>query len=130
MPKHDTTRRDDNAEPVKLHSHRDLADDGTPRMTRAMEAYITANSSASGRTAESEDSPFNDLDEEQKAAALVRLKEEHARLYGVLFLTDLRGLSLRETGRCLGLDHKTVKRHRAKGVAHIRAWCADERQAG
>lgn len=130
MATQDTNRRDDTAEPVKLHSHRDLADDGAPRMTRAMEAYITASSSMSGRPADGEDSPLADLDEGQKAAALVRLKEEHARLYGVLFLTDLRGLSLRETGRYLGLDHKTVKRHRAKGMAHMRAWCQDERQAG
>ncbi len=129
MTTQDTARRDDTAEPVKLHSHRDLNDAGAPRMTRAMEAYITASSSMSGRPADGEDSPLADLDEERRTIALVRLKEEHARLYGVLFLTDLRGLSLRETGRCLDLDHKTVKRHRAKGIAHLRAWCQDDRQA-
>lgn len=120
----------DKAEPLKLHSHRGLADDGAPRMTRAMEAYITTTSSAPNRTAESEDSPLDDLQDEQQEAALARLQVEHARLYGVIFLTDIRKLSLRETGRHLGLDHKTVKRHRVKGIAHLRAWCTDERHAG
>ncbi len=86
-----------------------------------------ANSADAERAACDE---LGDLDDERQAAALARLQVEHARLYGVLFLTDVRGLSLRETGRYLGMDHKTVRRHRAKGMAHIMAWCADERQAG
>ncbi len=71
-----------------------------------------------------------DIDEERQAAAMARLQVEHARLYGVLYLTDMRGLSLRATGRYLGVDHHTVTKHRGRAIALIRGWCADERQAG
>jgi len=74
------------------------------------------------------DSGVDDVDIE-KAAALARLKEEHASLYGVLFLTEYRGLSLRATGRCLSMDHHTVKKYRGQAVAHVRAWSSDTRQA-
>ena len=104
--------------------------DGTPRMSDAMEAYITADSSTPGRITDGEPLPFDDLDEEQQAAALARLQVEHARLFGVLFLTDVWGLSLRATGRYLGVDHHTVVKHRGRAIALIRAWCAEERQAG
>jgi len=70
-----------------------------------------------------------DLDDERKGAALARLREEHGRLYGVLFLTDLQGLSLRATGRHLGMDHHTVVKHRGRAIALIRAWSTDDRQA-
>jgi len=120
----------DHAEPLKLHSHRDLADDGAPRMTGAMECYICRPQARVEPSDSGEDVRLDDLQDEQREAALARLQVEHARLYGVIFLTDIRKLSLRETGRHLGLDHKTVKRHRVKGIAHLRAWCTDERHAG
>ncbi len=66
-----------------------------------------------------------DIDEEMKEAALARLQVEHARLYGVLFLTDIRKLSLRETGRCLKMSHPTVGKHRDTALAKVRAWCVD-----
>jgi len=119
----------DNAEPLKLHSHHDLAADGAPRMTASMERYIS-RPQARVEPSDSEDVRLDDLQEEQREAVLTRLKEEHGRLYGVLFLTDLRGLSLRATGRHLGMDHHTVVKHRGRAIALIRAWSTDERQAG
>lgn len=71
-----------------------------------------------------------DLDAERQAAALARLQVEHAKLYGVVFLTDVRGLSLRATGRYLAMDHHTIVKHRGRAIALIRAWCADEQQVG
>jgi DNA-directed RNA polymerase specialized sigma24 family protein len=119
----------DNAEPLKLHTHHDLAADGAPRMTKAMERYI-ARPQARVEPSDSEDVRLDDLQQEHREAALTRLQVEHARLYGVLFLTDLRGLSLRATGRCLGMDHHTVTKHRGRAIALIRAWSTDELQAG
>jgi len=129
MAKQDTNRRDDNAEPVKLHSPRDLAADGTPRMTGAMEAYICRPHDRVKRP-DSEDVRLDDLQDAQREAALTRLQVEHARLYGVLFLTDIRKLSLRATGRHLGMDHHTIVKHRRRAIGLIRAWSTDERQAG
>ncbi len=120
----------DHAEPLKLHSRRELADDGAPRMTQTMECYICQPQARVEPSDSGEDVRLDDLQDEQREAALTRLQVEHARLYGVVFLTDIRKLSLRATGRCLNMDHKTVKRHRAKGIAHLRAWCTDERPAG
>ncbi len=116
---------------LKLHSHHDLDDAGAPRMTRAMEWYITASSSMSGGVvdAESERDELADLDEARQAAALARLEVEQPLLYGVVFLTDYRALSLRATGRHLGMDHHTVTKHRGRAIGLIRAWCAGERQA-
>ncbi len=71
-----------------------------------------------------------DLDAERQAAALARLQVEHAKLYGIIFLTDVRRLSLRATGRYLAMDHHTVVKYRGRAIALIRAWCTDERQAG
>ncbi len=71
-----------------------------------------------------------DLDDERKGAALARLEVEQPLLFGVVFLTDYRALSLRETGRHLGMDHHTITKHRGRAIALIRAWCTDERQAG
>jgi hypothetical protein len=70
-----------------------------------------------------------DLDQARQAVALARLEAEQPLLYGVVFLTDYRALSLRATGRHLGMDHHTVTKHRGRAIGLIRAWCADERQA-
>lgn len=121
-------------EPLKLHSHRDLADDGTPKMTKAMEAYLDARRRADETKADgdAESGPAlrSDLAEERRTAALARLERDHARLYGVIYLTDLRGLSMRATGRLLQLDHHTIQKHRAKALALVEGWCGEERQAG
>jgi len=121
----------DHAEPLKLHSHRALADDGAPRMTAAMLRVITASSSMSGcpTNGDSERDELADLDEERKAAALARLEAEHPDLYGVVWLVDYRGLSLRATGRCLKMTHPTVGKHRAIALATVRAWCVDRENA-
>ncbi len=117
--------------PQRPHAPLLYGPDGGPRWSEAAENYldrvgVQVNSADAEKTACDE---LGDLDDERQAA-LARLQVEHARLFGVIFLTDVRGLSLRETGRYLGMDHKTVRRHRAKGMAHIMAWCANERQAG
>ncbi len=122
------------AKPLKLHNRRTLDEAGVPAMTEAMARYITACSPMPGGVVDAERAcecdELGDLDDEQQAAALARLQVEHARLYGVLFLTDMRGLSFRATGRYLGVDHHTVVKHRGRAIALIRAWCTDERQAG
>jgi len=118
---------------LKLHSRRALADDGRPRMTRKMLQLIAGaeqDTSDAGNGADGEHDELADLDQERKATALARLQEEYPHLYGIVYLTDYRALSLRAIGRCLGLDHHTVKKHRGQAVALMRAWCADERQAG
>jgi len=117
---------------LRLHSHRTLADDGAPQMTEAWLTRLNRNSSglAADDKGEGDAATLDDLDVDRKEAALARLRDDYALLYGVVYLTDLRGLSLRETGRHLRLDHKTVKRHRAKGVAYVRALCNEERRAG
>jgi len=116
---------------LKLHSRRALADDGRPRMTRKMLQLIGgAEEDGPDVGADGAHDELADLDQERKAQALARLQEEHPRLYGIVYLTDYRALSLRAIGRCLGLDHHTVKKHRGQAVALMRAWCADERQAG
>jgi len=132
MAKQDTNRRDDNAEPLKLHSRRERDDAGVPKMTRGMEWYIAASSPMSGGVidAEREHDELADLDEERQAVALARLEVEQPLLFGVVFLTDYRALSLRATGRHLGMDHHTVTKHRGRAIALIRAWSTDELQAG
>lgn len=116
---------------LRLHSHRTLADDGAPQMTEAWLTRLNRNSSslAADDKGEGDAATLDDLDADRKEAALARLRDDYALLYGVVYLTDLRGLSLRETGRHLRLDHKTVKRHRAKGVAYVRALRNEERRA-
>ncbi len=70
-----------------------------------------------------------DLDAERKAIALARLEAEHPDLYGVVWLVDYRGMSLRATGRCLKMSHPTVGKHRAVAFAKVRAWCTDIQDA-
>ena len=116
---------------LKLHTRRDLDDAGTPRMTQAMLRVIAGPArDAHDADGASERDELADLDQQRKAAALARLEAEHARLYGIIFLTDVRGLSLRATGCYLDMDHHTVTKHRGRAIGLIRAWCADERQAG
>ncbi len=120
----------DNAEPLKLHSRRDLADDGAPRMTGAMLRVIAGREQdASDAGDDDAHDELADLDQERKARALARLQVEHPALYGIVYLVDDRGLSLRSVGRHLNLDHHTVGRHRDKGLAYVRDWCSDTRQA-
>ncbi len=117
--------------PQRPHAPLLYGPDGGPRWSEAAENYldrvrVQANSADAEKVACDE---LADIDEERQAAALARLQVEHARLFGVLFLTDMRGLSLRATGRHLGMDHHTVTKHRGRAIALIRAWCQDERQA-
>ncbi len=114
-----------------LHSRHHLADDGAPQMTEAWLTRLNRNSSvpAADDKGEGDAATLDDLDVDRKDEALARLRDDYALLYGVVYLTDLRGLSLRETGRHLNLNHETVKKHRARAVAYVRALCGDTRQA-
>jgi len=117
---------------VKLHSRRELACDGRPRMTRKMLRLIGGpeeDGPDAGNGADGECDELADLNQERKAQALARLQAEHPQLYGIVYLVDHRGLSLRSVGRHLNLDHHTVGRHRDKGLAYVRDWCQGERQA-
>ncbi len=120
----------DHAEPLKMHSHHDLDDAGTPRMTQAMLRVIAGPArDVLDAASDSERDELTDLDQQRKARALARLQAEHPQLYGIVYLVDHRGLSLRSVGRHLNLDHHTVGRHRDKGLAYVRDWCSDTRQA-
>jgi len=117
---------------LKLHSRRELAGDGRPAMTRTMLRLIGGaerDETDAGNGDDRECDELADLDQEQKAVALARLLVEHPALYGIVYLVDHRGLSLRSVGRHLNLDHHTVGRHRDKGLAYVRDWCSDTRQA-
>lgn len=126
----------DHAEPLKLHSRRELSDDGRPRMTRqALRAIAGAVGGAEedepdgGDGVDGECDALADLDEERKAVALARLQVEHPQLYGIVYLVDHRGLSLRAVGRHLHMSHPTVGKHRDTALATVRAWCVDREHA-
>jgi len=121
---------------LKLHSRRALAGDGRPAMTRKMLRLIGgAVGSAEedepdgGNGADGECDALADLDQERKAAALARLQAEHPQLYGIVYLVDQRGLSLRSVGRHLHMSHPTVGKHRDTALATVRAWCVDREDA-
>ncbi len=117
---------------LKMHSRRALAGDGRPAMTHKMLRLIGGaeeDDPDAGNGADGECDELADLDQERKAQALARLQAEHPQLYGIVYLVDHRGLSLRSVGRHLNLDHHTVGRHRDKGLAYVRDWCSDTRQA-
>jgi len=121
---------------LKLHSHRDLADDGAPRMTRKMLQLIGGavggaeeDDPDAGNGADRECDELADLDQERKAQALARLQAEHPQLYGIVYLVDQRGLSLRSVGRHLHMSHPTVGKHRDTALATVRAWCTDIQDA-
>jgi len=122
----------DHAEPLKLHSRRELACDGRPAMTRKMLQLIAGaeqDTSDAGNGADGEHDELADLDQERKAAALARLQAEHPQLYGIVYLVDQRGLSLRSVGRHLHMSHPTVGKHRDTALATVRAWCVDREDA-
>jgi len=122
----------DHAEPLKLHSRCELACDGRPAMTRKMLQLIAGaeqDTSDAGNGADGEHDELADLDQERKAAALARLQAEHPQLYGIVYLVDQRGLSLRSVGRHLHMSHPTVGKHRDTALATVRAWCTDIQDA-
>ncbi len=115
---------------LKLHSRRALADDGRPRMTRKMLQLIGgAEEDGPDVGADRECDELADLDQERKAQALARLQAEHPHLYGIVYLVDQRGLSLRSVGRHLHMSHPTVGKHRDTALATVRAWCTDIQDA-
>jgi len=115
---------------LKLHSRRALADDGRPRMTRKMLQLIGgAEEDGPDVGADGAHDELADLDQERKAAALARLQAEHPQLYGIVYLVDQRGLSLRSVGRHLHMSHPTVGKHRDTALATVRAWCVDREDA-
>jgi len=120
----------DHAEPLKMHSHHDLDDAGTPRMTQAMLRVIAGPArDVLDAASDSERDELTDLDQQRKARALARLQAEHPQLYGIVYLVDHRGLSLRSVGRHLHMSHPTVGKHRDTALATVRAWCVDREDA-
>lgn len=122
----------DSGEPLKIHTRRALADDGRPRMTRKMLQLIGGaeeDGPDAGNGDDGECDELADLDLEQKAVALARLQVEHPQLYGIVYLVDHRGLSLRAVGRHLHMSHPTVGKHRDTALAKVRAWCVDREDA-
>ncbi len=115
---------------LKLHSRRELARDGRPAMTRqALRAIAGREEDGPDVGVDGEHDELADLDQERKAAALARLQEEHPQLYGIVYLVDHRGLSLRSVGRHLHMSHPTVGKHRDTALATVRAWCVDREDA-
>ncbi len=122
----------DNTEPLKLHTRRTLDDAGVPAMTRQALHYLCPerdDPDVGATTGDSEQDDLADLDDERKGAALIRLEREDPELYGILYLVDHRGLSLRAVGRHLGLTHPTVSKRRGRALALVRAWCRDMQEA-
>ncbi len=126
----------DHAEPLKLHSRRELACDGRTAMTRKMLQLIGGavggaeeDDPDAGAGADGECDELADLNQERKAQAMARLQAEHPQLYGIVYLVDHRGLSLRSVGRHLHMSHPTVGKHRDTALATVRAWCVDREDA-
>jgi len=105
----------DHAEPLKLHTHRDLDDTGTPRMTGAMEAYIC-------RPHERVTRPGDLPAPLSVAGAWARLQAQEPRLARTVAATVMQGLSPRKAAPGLGLCFKTVSTDKGAGVAQLEVW--------
>jgi DNA-directed RNA polymerase specialized sigma24 family protein len=98
-------------------------------LSEAFVAHLCPEEDVLDAASDSERDELADLDQQREAVALARLEAEHPDLYGVVWLVDYRGLSLRETGRCLKKSHPTVSKHHAVALAKVRAWCTDIQDA-
>ena len=100
---------------LKLHSHRDLADDGAPRMTGAMEAYLCQPHERVTRPGDLP-APL------ALPAAWARLQAQEPRLARTVAATVMRGLSPRKAAPGLGLCFKTVSTDKGAGMAQLVVW--------
>jgi len=115
MAKQDMNRRNDNAEPVKLHSHRDLADDGTPRMTHAMEHYLAEPHERVERRGQiAPPLPFAD--------AWAKLHAEEPPLAAAVTQTVIYRLTVRDAASLLGCGSATAARRKGAGLAALSIW--------
>lgn len=115
MAKQDTNRRDDNAEPLKLHSHRDIDDAGVPRMTRRMEAYICRPHERVERCGDLP-APLSFAD------AWARLHAEEPPLAAAVEQTVIHRLTVRDAALALGCGSATAARRKGAGLAALSIW--------
>jgi len=115
MAKQDTNRRDDNAEPLKLHSHRALDDTGVPAMTRAMEARLCQPHERIERPGDLP-APL------ALPAAWARLQAQEPRLARTVAATVMQGQSTRAAAPALGRCYKTVATNKGAGMAQLQVW--------
>jgi len=100
---------------LKLHSRRELARDGAPRMTRAMEAYIAQPHERVKRPGDLP-APL------ALPAAWARLQAQEPRLARTVAATVMQGLSPRKAAPGLGLCFKTVSTDKGAGMAQLKVW--------
>jgi len=115
MAKQDTNRRDDNAEPLRLHTRRTLDDAGVPAMTRAMEAHLCQPHERIERPGDLP-APLG------LPAAWARLQAQEPPLARAVAATVMQGLSPRKAAPSLGFCFKTVATDRAAGMAQLQVW--------
>jgi len=113
--KKQTRRNNDDAEPLKLHSHRDLADDGAPRMTNAMERYISRPQARVKRPGDLA-APLSFVD------AWARLHAEEPPLAHAVTVTVIHKLPVRDAAPVLGCSFATAARRRGAGLAALSIW--------
>jgi hypothetical protein len=105
----------DHAEPLKLHSHRDLDDDGAPRMTRAMERYIARPQARVTRPGDLP-APLSFAD------AWARLHAEEPPLAAAVEQTVIHRLTVRAAAPVLGCCSATAARRKGAGLAALSIW--------
>jgi len=105
----------DNAEPLKLHSHHDLAADGAPRMTASMERYI---SRPQARVTRPGDLPAP----VSFAEAWARLRAEEPPLAAAVEQTVIHRLTVRDAAPLLGCGSATAARRKGAGLAALSIW--------
>jgi len=105
----------DNAEPLKLHSRRDLDDTGAPRMTGAMECYIC-------RPHERVTRPGDLPAPVSFAEAWARLHAEEPPLAAAVEQTVIHRLTVRDAAPVLGCGSATAARRKGAGLAALSIW--------
>ncbi len=105
---------DDN-EPLRLHSRHDLAHDGTPAMTKAMEGYIAGAHERVRRPGDMP-APLSFAD------AWARLHEEEPPLAAAVEQTVIHRLTVRDAAPVLGCGSATAARRRGAGLAALSVW--------
>lgn len=115
MTKGQTSRGNDHAEPLKLHSHRALDDAGTPRMTEAMARCIARSPEPQPRRGDPP-TPLSFAD------AWARLRNEEPPLAAAVTQTVIHRLTVRDAGPVLGCGSATAARRKGAGLAALSIW--------
>jgi len=109
------SRNHDHAQPLRLHSHHALADDGAPRMTQAMEAYICQPHDRVKRPGDLP-APLSFAD------AWARLHAEEPPLAAAVEQTVIHRLTVRDAAPVLGCGSATAARRKGAGLAALSIW--------